>query len=130
MILDASAALDLLLEREPMASWVRAEIAGADRVRVPHLIDAEVAAVVRRMVLAGGMTPERGARALEDFAAMRLRRFPHRRLLRRVWSLRENVSAFDGFYVALAESLAAPLVTTDAALARAPGLEIEIRTFA
>lgn len=130
MILDASAAIDLLLEREPMASWVRTEILGASRIRAPHVIDAEVAGTVRRIVLAGGMTVERGGRALEDFARMPIRRYPQRRMLRRVWSLRDNVSAFDGFYVVLAESLGAPLVTTDGALVRAPGLEIEIRAFA
>lgn len=113
-----------------MASWVRTEILGASRIRAPHVIDAEVAGTVRRIVLAGGMTVERGGRALEDFARMPIRRYPQRRMLRRVWSLRDNVSAFDGFYVVLAESLGAPLVTTDGALARAPGLEIEIRAFA
>jgi predicted nucleic acid-binding protein len=130
LILDASAAVDLVLGREPMASWVRDELRAADRIRAPHVIDTEVLGAVRRIVLARGIPSRRGGAALEDFAALPIVRFPHRRLLRRVWAMRESISAADGFYVALAEALEAPLVTTDASLARAHGLEIEIRTFA
>lgn len=130
MILDASAAVDLVLDRDPMASWVREQVRGARRIRAPHVIDAEVLDAVRRIVLAGGIAPERGGAALEDFASIPIVRFPHRRLLMRVWALRDNVTAADGLYVALAEALGAPLVTTDASLARAPGLQIEIRAFA
>ncbi len=130
MILDASAAVDLVLDREPMASWVRTQMRSAPRIRAPHVIDSEVLGALRRLVLAGELPPERGGKALDDFTALPIIRFAHRRLLRRVWALRDNVTAADGLYVALAEALDAPLVTTDAPLARAPGLEIEIRAFA
>ena len=130
MILDASAAVDFVLDREPIASWVKEELGAADRVRAPHVIDVEVLAAIRRVALSGWISPQRGARAIEHYSALRLVRFPHRRLIARAWSLRENLTAADALYVALAELLAAPLVTTDGALARTPGLEIEIRTFA
>jgi predicted nucleic acid-binding protein len=129
VILDASAAVDLVLDREPMASWVRAEVLRAARIRAPHLIDVEVLAGVRRIFIAGGVDARRGEAALEDFVALPIVRFPHRRLVQRAWSLRENVSAADAMYIALAEALDAPLVTTDASLARAR-LPVEVRTFA
>ena len=130
MILDASAAVDFILDREPIASWVKEELGTADRVRAPHVIDAEVLAAVRRAARSGWISPERGSRAIGDYSALRVVRFPHKRLIARAWALRENVTAADGLYVALAELLGVPLVTTDASLARAPGLDIEIRTFA
>ena len=130
MILDASAAVDLILDREPIASWVVEQLESAERIRAPHVIDAEVLAAVRRAAISGWISPERGSRALRDYAGLRLVRFPHRRLMSRAWALRDNVTAADGLYVALAEVLGVPLVTTDASLARAPGLEIEVRAFA
>jgi predicted nucleic acid-binding protein len=130
VILDASAAVDVVLRLEPRASWVDEQLMRAEVVRAPHVIDAEVVGVIRRYVLRGLVGALVGERALADYERLRMTRFPHMPLLRRVWELRESVSAADGFYVALAETLGAPLVTTDAALARVPGLKIEIRAFA
>jgi predicted nucleic acid-binding protein len=129
LILDASAAVDFVLDREPHA-WVLEQLERAERVRAPHVIDAEVLAAIRRASIAGWISPERGTSALGDYAALRLIRFPHKPLMNRAWLLRDNVTAADGLYVALAEALGAPLVTTDASLARVPGLEIEVRAFA
>ena len=67
--------------------------------------------------------------ALEDFAALRVRRYPHTWLLPRIWELRSNLSAFDAAYVALAEALGAVLVTADGALARASGHAAKIEVF-
>ena len=129
MILDASAAVDVVLRLEPRASWVESQLEQADVVRAPHVIDAEVVGVIRRFALGGAIGVSVAERALGDYEALRMLRFPHTPLVQRVWELRNNVSAADGFYVALAEALDAPLVTTDASLARVPGLEIEIRAF-
>jgi predicted nucleic acid-binding protein len=130
VILDASAAVDLVLDREPMASSVRGEKLRAARIGAQHLIDVDVLVGVRQVFPVEGVDARRGEAAVEDFVAIPIVRFPHRRLVQRAWSLREGVSAADAIYIALARALDARLVTTDAALARAPGLPVEVRTFA
>ncbi len=88
---------------------------------MPHLIDLEVAQVLRRHVLGGLMTPASGVEALGIWRGLSLRRWRHEALLARVWALRGTLTAYDAAYVALAEALDAPLLTTDAKLARAAG---------
>ncbi len=88
-----------------------------ETLHAPHLLDLEVAQVLRRYALAGEMDAIRGLEALEDLADLPLTRYPHDLLLPRIWELRWNLTAYDAAYVALAEALAAPLVTRDAALA-------------
>lgn len=85
------------------------------------MIDIEVLSGLRRLERLGQVTPERAAEALEDLADLAIERYPHRGLAQRIWHLRHNVTASDAAYIALAEVLDAPLVTADAALARAPG---------
>jgi len=87
----------------------------------PHLIDVEVAQVLRRYNAAGEMNDGRCREAFEDLAGMRLVRYAHDSLLPRVWELRHNFTAYDAVYLALAEALEVPLVTRDSALASAPG---------
>jgi predicted nucleic acid-binding protein len=96
-------------------------------LHAPHLLDLEVAQVLRRSALAAELDAARGAQALEDLAALPLSRYPHDGLLPRIWELRHTVPAYDAAYVALAEALAAPLVTRDPALAasRGPAARIE-----
>ena len=121
IVLDASAALYLLL-RTPLARIVEDRLlAAGETLHVPHLIDLEIAQALRRYVQSGAMTAARGADALEVWRAFPLHRYPHEALLARVWSLRPTLTAYDAAYIALAEALAAPLLTTDAKLARAPG---------
>jgi predicted nucleic acid-binding protein len=64
--------------------------------------------------------------ALDDLFEMRLQKVPHRHLVGRAWQLRDNVSFYDGLYVALAEAVGSPLVTRDARLARTSGLRTEV----
>ena len=73
---------------------------------------------------------DRAADARLDLADLPLRRYPHVPLLERAWELRDNVSAYDAMYVALAELLDAPLVTCDASLARAAGVRAQIEVYA
>jgi predicted nucleic acid-binding protein len=87
----------------------------------PHLIDVEVAQVVRRYAAAGELDAERGREALTDLADFPLLRYPHDLLLPRIWELRHNMTAYDAAYVALAEALGAPLLTLDRRLAAASG---------
>ncbi len=84
-------------------------------------MDLEVLHALRRQALRGALSPRRGAEALEDLASIMLVRYPHTSLMERIWELRENLTAYDAAYVALAEALDAPLVTMDARLAQAPG---------
>jgi predicted nucleic acid-binding protein len=121
IVVDASAALELLL-RTPCASTIERRLFSANEtLHAPHLIDIEVAHVLRRYALAGDMSAQRGDEALEDLADLSLRRYPHEVFLPRVWELRANLSAYDAIYVALAEALDAPLFTRDRRLAGAPG---------
>lgn len=90
-------------------------------LHTPHLLDIEVAQVLRRYAMAGEIDRQRGAAALTDLADLPLRRYPHDILLPRVWELRNNLTAYDAVYVALAEALDAPLLTRDKRLAAAAG---------
>ncbi len=92
----------------------------------PELIDLEVPSVLRRLLLSGHLPARRADQALSDLRDLPLRRAPHRTLLSRCWSLRENLTIYDAAYVALAEQLEAVLVTADARLSRAPGLHCRI----
>lgn len=92
----------------------------------PALIDAEVGHALRRAVRQGELSAPEAEEALDDLMGMRLERVPHRFLAARAWELRENLSFYDGLYVALAEALEAPLLTLDLRLARAPGVDAEV----
>ena len=90
-------------------------------LHAPHLLDVEVAQVVRRYAASGDIDAERGRAALDDLADLPLHRYPHDILLPRVWELRNNLTAYDAVYVALAEALDAPLLTCDGRLAGSAG---------
>ena len=87
----------------------------------PILLDVEVAQVLRWYAASGEIDGERGRTALADLADFPLNRYPHEFLLPRIWDLRQNLTAYDAVYVALAEALDAPLITCDRRLAAAPG---------
>jgi predicted nucleic acid-binding protein len=86
-----------------------------------HVLDVEVAQVVRRYAANGEFDAERGRTALADLADLPLHRYPHDFLLPRVWDLRNNLTAHDAIYVALAEVLDATPLTRDKRLAASPG---------
>ena len=126
IVLDASAAVELVLQT-PRAERIAARaLHPVERIHAPHLIDVEVAQVLRRLVQAKELTPARGTLALGDFAQLFIERHSHRELLGRIWSLRTSLSAYDAVYVALAEALAAPMLTCDDKLARAHGHSAKI----
>lgn len=126
IVVDASAVVDLLLDDGGKGSWVRGELKGATILHAPQLIDYETLAVTRQKLVRSELTSERARGAIEDFIGLRIRRYPPRPFFSRMLELRDSVSSYDAFYVALAETLDCPLVTTDARLARAHGHEAEI----
>lgn len=121
IVVDASAVLDLLLQTADAAQVESRLFEAPEALHAPHLLDLEVAQVLRRYERAGQLTGERGEEALADYGALPIRRYPHTLLLERIWQLRANLTAYDGAYVALAEALGAPVVTRDKRLAAARG---------
>lgn len=100
---------------------------GGDELIAPHLIDSEVTNVLRRLVVRGALTERQGALAFDGFTRLTLTRFPADWLRPRMWALRHNLSAYDATYVALAEMTSATaLLTTDARLAKAPGVQCRV----
>lgn len=121
IVVDASALLEVLL-RTPMAEAIEARLFDArESTHAPHLLDVEVTQVLRRYAAGGEIDEDRGRAALADLGDFPLRRYPHGFLLPRVWELRNNLTAYDAVYVALAEALDAPLLTCDRRLATAAG---------
>lgn len=121
IVLDASGAVEWLLQT-PVGDRVgRRILARGETLHAPHLLDVEVAQVLRRHVATGAIAASRAEVALQDLLDLRLRRYPHVLFLRRVWQLRDNLTAYDALYIALAETLDAKLVTCDSKLALAPG---------
>jgi predicted nucleic acid-binding protein len=126
IVVDASAVLETLL-RTPNAEAVERRLFDQSQtLHAPHLLDVEVAQVLRRYAGNGEIDGERGRTALADLADFPLRRYPHDFLLPRVWDLRKNLTAYDAVYIALAEALDAPLLTCDRRLATAPGHQARV----
>ncbi len=93
-------------------------------------MDVEVLHALRRFALRGTLSRRRSGEAFEDLSNIVFERYPHTSLLGRIWDFRDNLTAYDATYVALAEALGAPLVTTDSRLARAPGIRAEVEVYA
>jgi len=131
IVLDASVVVDLLLDLPPHAATIAARIrAEAPALAAPHLLDVEVAQVLRRHCLGGAIEPSFVQAALEDLAALPIIRYPHTPLLTRAFALRNNVTIYDALYLVLAEALAAPLLTRDRALATVPGYDATVELVA
>jgi predicted nucleic acid-binding protein len=122
IVLDASALVELLLGTS-LGRTVAERIADPEAsLHAPHLADVEVAQALRRYVRGGDLDAPSAASALEDLRALDVQRHSHEPLLDRVWALRDNLTAYDAVYVALAEALDTTLLTCDGRLARAPGM--------
>ncbi|MBM3507612.1 MAG: type II toxin-antitoxin system VapC family toxin [Alphaproteobacteria bacterium] len=130
IVVDASAAIALLLRAGVGERIARRTIDDGQDLHAPALIDLEVVQVLRRFVRATTLTSSQAAAALGAWIAIDLERHAHDALLRRIWALRANLTAYDAAYVALAEVLRAPLVTCDRKLATSSGHEATIEVFA
>ena len=121
IVVDASAVVEILLAT-PNAPAVEAQLFRPGQIlHAPHLLDIEVAHALRRYAARGEVDEHRGRTALADLMDFPVIRYPHDPLLPRIWDLRNNLTAYDAAYVALAEALDVPLITRDRRLARAAG---------
>jgi predicted nucleic acid-binding protein len=123
-VIDASAATEYLL-RTPLGLKLADVIEGAFLL-APELLDVEVLSVLRRAVLRGELIEQRALVAIEDLIDWSIDRIPHVSLVHVAWQHRNNVSAYDAFYVAAARLSNASLLTADGPLARAPSLGIVV----
>jgi predicted nucleic acid-binding protein len=126
IVLDASAAIEWLLQSPVGVKIGHRIFAPSESLHAPHLLDVEVAQVLRRYVRDNTITVQRGQEALDDLGDLALRRYPHDFLLLRIWELRATLTAYDAAYVALAELLDAPLLTCDGKIASAPGHDANV----
>jgi predicted nucleic acid-binding protein len=125
IVVDASVLAPALADDDSDGDRARERLRG-EQLAAPELIDLEVVSTLRRAARAKRLDERRSAQALTDLVALPLRRVPHLPLLVRVWELRDNLSAYDASYVALAEALGTVLLTADGRLGRAAGIRCEI----
>jgi predicted nucleic acid-binding protein len=117
MVLDASAVVDWLLQT-PAGQRIEKRIySRPESLHAPHLLDLEVAQVLRRLAREGMISARRADEAIHDLEDLRITRYPHFVFLPRIWQLRHNLSAYDAAYITLAEELDATLITRDSRLA-------------
>jgi predicted nucleic acid-binding protein len=120
LVVDASVVVAALVDSGPAGLWAESILA-SDVLAAPHLLPVEAANILRRAVLTGELSADTGALAHEDLLLLRIDLFPYEPYGRRIWQLRNNLTAYDAWYVALAESLGAPFATLDGRLGRAQG---------
>ena len=125
-VVDSSAVLDMVLAA-PRAEVLRDRLFSGDVIwHAPHFVDLEVLSILRKTLLSGEMDEERAARAVHVFATFPIERHAHDSYIARIWALRRNFTSYDASYVALAEALSAPLITSDAPLARAAAKFVDV----
>jgi predicted nucleic acid-binding protein len=129
IVLDASAAIDWLLQTSAGQSIEKRIYSRNETLHAPHLLDLEVTQVLRRLALQGAVPVRRADEAVRDLLDLRITRYPHLVLLPRIWQLRRNLSAYDAAYIVLAEKLGAALVTRNDRLASALGHAAAIELF-
>jgi predicted nucleic acid-binding protein len=126
IVLDASAVVELLRNGR-FAESLRSDLAkGAGSLIVPHLLDVEVASALRRLAALAQIDSSHAERLLAQLAEIPAERSAHTPLLRRVWELRHNFTAYDAIYIALAEETGSVLYTTDAKLRRGHRAQVRV----
>lgn len=119
-VLDAGVVVAALVGTGDQGRWADLQM-GAGALAAPHLMPAEVANVLRKAAAAGSVPANTARTAHQELVSLPVELFGYEAFAERVWALRDNLTVYDAWYVALAESLDAPLVTLDLRLARAPG---------
>lgn len=120
VVVDASAVVTALVDDGPEGRWA-ASVLGSEPLAAPHLMPVEAANILRRAARAGDVSEDVASLAHRDLVDLRVELFPYEPLAGRVWELRGTLTAYDAWYVALAEEIDAPVVTLDLRLARAAG---------
>ena len=120
LVVDASLVVAALIDTGKDGTWAH-ELLGTDQLAAPHLMPVEAANILRRAVLNGDLSADSAALAHADLLALRIDLFPYDPFSGRVWELRGNVTCYDAWYVALAETLKARLATLDVRLSRSQG---------
>lgn len=126
LVVDATVVVSALIDSGREGEWASEQLARGP-LAAPHHMPVEVANVLRRTALQGEVPGSVAALALQDLLDLRFELFPFAPFARRAWALRDNVTPYDAWYVALAESLDAPLATLDDRLRRAPGCRCTFR---
>jgi predicted nucleic acid-binding protein len=120
LVVDASVVVAALVDDGPHGRWAETMLA-REPLAAPHLMPVEVANILRRAAHAAEISEETASLAHADLLALRVELFPYEPVAERVWALRGNVTAYDAWYVAIAETIEAPLATLDLRLSRAAG---------
>lgn len=127
IVVDASIIVDLLLDVTPYSQIITNRIKEeSPNIFAPHLIDAEVAQVLRRFDMRGIISASRAGSALEDLLKLPIIRYPHAPFIERAFSLRHNVTIYDALYLVLAEALEVPLLTCDHAFTQISNVNVEV----
>jgi predicted nucleic acid-binding protein len=129
IVIDTSAAIDWMLQTPTGQRIAHRIFSRGETLHTVHLLDLEFVQVLRRLVRERTLTARRAEEAIDDLSAVRVTRYAPSLLLRRIWQLRSNLSAYDAAYVALAEELNAPLITRDRRIAAAPGHTAAVEVF-
>lgn len=117
IVLDASAALELLLNTATGKLIAREISSRATTLHAPHLIDLEIVQVLRRYVLMSEIPETRAMAAVNHWLQLEVTRYSHEPFIAAIWRYRNNLTAYDAAYAALAKVLDASLITCDRALA-------------
>jgi len=127
IVVDASVLVAASVLADDAADWAR-QVIVVDDLAAPHLAPVEAQQAIRRLLQRDAIGVRIANQARLDVLAVNLDLHPFAPFADRVWSLRENLTAYDAWYVAVAEALDCPLATLDRRLADARGLSCDVRT--
>lgn len=127
LVVDASVVVAALVDSRQDGVWAEGLLAGGD-LAAPHLMPVEVANILQRAAASGEISSDVASLAHADLGALRVELFPYAPFAARVWELRDNLTAYDAWYVAVAEALGVRLATLDGKLSRATGPECGFET--
>ena len=124
-VVDGSVLVAALVDSGREGKWAESALA-EDLLASPELALAEASNILRRLERTGRISRMEAHSAHGDLLQLDLELFPFAPFAERIWALRDNLTSYDAWYVALAEALDCPLVTLDRKLSRAPGPTCEV----